>query len=237
MTDLVPFEFETHPIRVQRNGETWFVAADVCDALGIEKHQNAVQRLDEDERGTLTAGTPGGPQQVAAISEAGVYRLIFTSRKPEAERFKRWLAHEVLPALRRTGTYGLPGRLAQLTSAELRRIEARAQKILAPQYEAALARTKEALIQEFIEGRREAGAPGRDGDRHEVTFGEFRAAVREAQEAHREPGFGAVVDNDEQLVLFKGDRVTRDGDRIEIVGTVRVALPHGYNWEPSHGER
>ncbi|MGQ4273413.1 BRO-N domain-containing protein [Terrihabitans sp. B22-R8] len=90
------------------DGEPWFVAADVCAALSISKYRDALARLDADERASTITGTPGGPQSVATVSEAGVFRLIFSSRKPEAERFKRWLAHEVLPELRRTGRYGAP---------------------------------------------------------------------------------------------------------------------------------
>lgn len=107
MTALIPFAFEDHLVRVVKpNGEPWFVGKDVCDVLEISKHHQALDRLDPDERGTYNVGTPGGEQAVICVSEPGVYRLIFTSRKPEAERFKRWLAHEVLPELRKRGSYG-----------------------------------------------------------------------------------------------------------------------------------
>ncbi len=86
-------------------GVAWFVAADVCKALGIANVSDAVSRLDEDEKGIATTDTPGGPQEMIVISTPGVYRLIFTSRVPEAERFKRWLAHEVLPDIQRYGYY------------------------------------------------------------------------------------------------------------------------------------
>ncbi|WP_217424092.1 Bro-N domain-containing protein [Magnetospirillum sp. UT-4] len=84
-------------------GMPWFVAADVCRCLEIGTEQT--RRLDEDEKGLRTVQTPGGPQQMATVNEPGVYRLVFTSRKPSAERFKRWLAHDVLPTIRRTGGY------------------------------------------------------------------------------------------------------------------------------------
>ncbi|RWE90105.1 Bro-N domain-containing protein [Mesorhizobium sp.] len=101
------FAFEEHLVRViDKNGEPWFAGKDVCAALDIQKHHQALDSLDLDERGTCSVGTPGGQQSMVVISEPGVYRLVFRSRKPEAERFKRWLAHEVLPAIRKTGSYG-----------------------------------------------------------------------------------------------------------------------------------
>ncbi|MBC3348386.1 hypothetical protein HU811_17255 [Pseudomonas sp. SWRI196] len=103
------FEFETQPVRIldEQNGETWFVAADVCRVLEIADVKGAYSRLDDDEKDTRTMGTPGGPQQVVMINEAGLYSLMFTSRKPQAKRFKRWVTHDVLPSLRKTGSYSL----------------------------------------------------------------------------------------------------------------------------------
>ena len=108
-TNVHPLLFEEeHLVRsVERGEEIWFVGLDVCRILGIAKAHQALDRLDQDERGTYTVGTPGGPQEMVVISEAGVYRLVFTSRKPVAERFKRWLAHEVIPSIRRTGAYSV----------------------------------------------------------------------------------------------------------------------------------
>lgn len=110
MAELIPFAFDEHLVRaVWRGADPWFVGKDVCQVLGISKHHQALDALDPDERGTCSVGTPGGDQVVIVISEPGVYRLVFHSRKPEAERFKRWLAHDVLPQLRRTGRYELDG--------------------------------------------------------------------------------------------------------------------------------
>lgn len=106
--NVIPFAFEDTLVRVVKpNGEPWFVGKDVCAVLHIRDHHQALERLDGDERGGYSVPTPQGDQSVICVSEPGVYRLIFTSRKPEAERFKRWLAHEVLPALRKHGHYGL----------------------------------------------------------------------------------------------------------------------------------
>lgn len=87
------------------DGQPWFVAKDVCDSLGIGKYRDALSRLDNDERGSVLVDTPGGPQTVGTVSEAGFYKLVMRSRKPEAKAFQRWVTHEVLPAIRRTGGY------------------------------------------------------------------------------------------------------------------------------------
>lgn len=113
MNAIIPFTFETHTVRsLLREGEPWFVAADVCLSLEIANPRDAVSRLDMDEISDVgiadTRSKGGATQQrnMTIISEAGIYRLVFTSRTDAAERFKRWLAHDVLPAIRKTGSYG-----------------------------------------------------------------------------------------------------------------------------------
>jgi hypothetical protein len=107
--DQAPFTFDGMQLRVttDEQGVPWFVAADVCGALGIGAEQT--RRLDDDERSTTAISTPGGTQSMTTVNEPGLYSLILGSRKPEAKRFKRWVTHEVLPAIRRTGSYSLPG--------------------------------------------------------------------------------------------------------------------------------
>jgi prophage antirepressor-like protein len=112
MNAITPFVFEDNLVRtISREGLPWFIGKDVCRALDIGNTSQAMERLDPDEKGITTNDTLGGEQTVIIVSEAGVYRLIFTSRKPSAERFKRWLAHEVLPALRKTGRFAMEGAL------------------------------------------------------------------------------------------------------------------------------
>ena len=86
-------------------GEPWFVAKDVCDALALGDTSKVISRLDDDEKGVVSTDTLGGKQEMNIINEFGLYRLILESRKPEAEEFKRWIIHEVLPALRKYGRY------------------------------------------------------------------------------------------------------------------------------------
>lgn len=106
----LPFVFHGKAVRVVpgQDGQAWFVARDVCEVLGISDYHQSVNSLDADERGRCTAHTPGGRQQVSAVSESGLYALIFASRKPEAKAFRKWITSEVIPSIRRHGAYMLP---------------------------------------------------------------------------------------------------------------------------------
>ncbi len=92
---------------VDVNGEPWFVAADICAALELNNTSMAVAGLDDDERGISEVDTRGGKQSATVISESGLYSLVLRSRKPEAKQFKRWITHDVLPAIRKTGSYSI----------------------------------------------------------------------------------------------------------------------------------
>lgn len=111
MTSQSILKFEGREVRlITQEGEPTWIAQEVCEILGITKHRDAIQRLDEDEKGRpVIVDTPGGPQETATVNEAGLYSLILRSRKPEAKVFKRWITHEVLPSLRKTGMYIVPG--------------------------------------------------------------------------------------------------------------------------------
>lgn len=108
MNDLQKFTFSsdivTCPVRVTTiDDEPWFVAADVLSILDLDR--KALERLDDDERGVSLVHTPGGMQNATVVSEPGLYSLILGSRKPSAKAFKRWVTHELLPTLRKTGRY------------------------------------------------------------------------------------------------------------------------------------
>lgn len=107
MNEITPFDFDGAQVRViMRDGEPWFMATDVATALGYANGPDALARLvDSDDR--LTIGNPDGGGQRNIINESGLYALIFGSRLDAAKRFKRWVTAEVLPALRRTGTYAV----------------------------------------------------------------------------------------------------------------------------------
>lgn len=89
------------------DGAPWFVAGDVARALGYRMASDMTRRLDPEDRGTHSARTPGGDQDVTVISEAGLYSSILGSQVPGAREFKRWVTREVIPSIRRTGGYAL----------------------------------------------------------------------------------------------------------------------------------
>jgi prophage antirepressor-like protein len=99
------FAFDSHAVRVHtdEHGEPWFVAADVLSVLELDR--KALERIDEDEKGVNSIHTLGGNQDMTVVNEPGLYSLILGSRKPDAKTFKRWVTHEVLPAIRKTGRY------------------------------------------------------------------------------------------------------------------------------------
>ena len=99
---------------VLKDGEPWFVAADVCRALEIGDTHKAVERLDDDEKGRSLIPTLGGEQELLVVNEPGLYTLVLGSRKPEARAFKRWITHEVIPAVRKHGGYLTPPTIAEL---------------------------------------------------------------------------------------------------------------------------
>jgi len=108
--DVEQFQFGDHEVRIiDIDGEPWWVAKDICGILGYDHTPSAVRRLDDDEFSQFTPNVrPAGgppPRPMTIVNEPGLYTLILGSTKPEAKTFKRWVTHEVLPAIRRTGRY------------------------------------------------------------------------------------------------------------------------------------
>lgn len=114
------FQFHTHEVRtIVKAGEPWFVASDVAKALDYRDAEVAARHLDDDEKAVHPIGVPskkgvisndtlGGGQKMTVINESGLYALVLRSRKPEARKFAKWVTSEVLPAIRKTGSYSLP---------------------------------------------------------------------------------------------------------------------------------
>lgn len=107
MSALELFASDDFSVRtVTIGGEPWFVAADVCRALDISNVSMALSRIDMDDLSSTEAIDSMGRMQVArTVNEAGLYELVLASRKPEARTFKRWITHDVIPAIRKTGSY------------------------------------------------------------------------------------------------------------------------------------
>jgi anti-repressor protein len=152
MNDLTVFSYANTGAGVRtvvRDGEPWFVAADIAGILGYGGGaRNAIARLPERMKGVEEINTPGGAQRMTVVSEAGAYRLAMRSNLPDAERFQDWIAEEVIPEIRKTGRYevaaaapAIPQTYAdalQLAADQARQIEAQAAELAeaAPKVEA-----------------------------------------------------------------------------------------------------
>jgi prophage antirepressor-like protein len=97
--------FEGYSVRHVYTDEPLWVGRDVCEAVGVKAYRDAIAQLDTDERVSIAVDTLGGPQKMVAVTEAGVWSLMLISRDPKVKDFKRWLTHEVLPAIRKSGRY------------------------------------------------------------------------------------------------------------------------------------
>lgn len=118
MNELQLFNFENNQVRTLLiNDEPWFVGKDVAEILGYSKARNAIATHvdDDDKKGAPIQGDLGGTQEMTVINESGVYALVFGSKLSSAKRFKHWVTSEVLPQIRKTGSYASP----QLTGEEL----------------------------------------------------------------------------------------------------------------------
>ena len=106
MSNITPFIFDAQPIRViERSGDPWFVAADCAHALEYASAKDFVRGLDPEDRDRHIVPTPSGDQEMTIVSEGGLYTALVRARTERAKPFRRWVTHEVLPAIRRTGTY------------------------------------------------------------------------------------------------------------------------------------
>ena len=118
---IVQFSFESSSIRTLGDAiSPLFVAADVAAILGYGSTKDATRILDDDEKQTVSIDTNGGKQSMTAVTESGLYAMIFKSKRPEAKRFRKWVTSEVLPAIRKTGRYEAP---TTITPAEQRAIQ------------------------------------------------------------------------------------------------------------------
>lgn len=112
MNDLAIFENpEFGNIRGMKiEGEPWFVGKDVAAALGYSDTAQAIRKhIDDEDKGVVESTTPGGKQNITIINESGLYSLMLKSKLPGAKKFKRWVTSEVLPSIRKTGAYSMPG--------------------------------------------------------------------------------------------------------------------------------
>lgn len=109
MNELQVFDFNNSKVRTfEKNSEVWFCLKDVCRILEIKNHKDVISRLNTKGVDSTDTLTKGGMQKMNFINESNLYKVIFQSRKPQAEQFTEWVTGEVLPAIRKKGSYGLP---------------------------------------------------------------------------------------------------------------------------------
>lgn len=203
-SNLTPFAFDDALVRIHAddNGNPWFVAKDVCRVLEIEwKGSHSIGSLDDDEKDSVILSTLGGDQQMLIVSESGLYALVFRSRKPETQRFRKWVTSEVLPAIRKTGSYAGPSVvLPEMTDAMKRLRPLMRERVLADAIQSA--RLTGLTIQEEID----------------ALFLRYCAMIADAPENGRArlPGMAFARDTegenirrfaDECLVPCRGNRV------------------------------
>lgn len=165
MSQLQLFTFEdAFPFRTLTvDGEPWFVAKDVCEALGIANVSMACGKLDDDEKAISDIDTLRGLQKHVTVNESGLYSLILTSTKPAAKRLKKWVTSKVLPSIRKTGSYGVvaaPTNFAdalQLAADQQREIQRQQEQLAlaAPKVELANAVIADARLLNFTEVAKE----------------------------------------------------------------------------------
>lgn len=135
MNELQIWTYDDYEIRAfERNGELWWILSDICRILELSNPSRVADRLDDDEKANFELGLSGGATNI--INESGLYSVILRSDKPQAKPFKRWVTHEVLPSIRRTGSYAVPQAHTSEFESLSRRIEVLEQDALRRRVEA-----------------------------------------------------------------------------------------------------
>lgn len=151
MSTMVPFDFGGHQVRVEMiDGDPWFVAQDVAVILEYSATSAMTRRLDSEDKGVRDLHTPGGAQSFTLISEAGLYAAIFGSQADGAVAFKRKVTHEILPAIRKTGSYSVTQALPQSFSEALRELATTVEQKELLEAQAELDAPKVAYVDEFV---------------------------------------------------------------------------------------
>ncbi|QIK62314.1 hypothetical protein G7068_03165 [Leucobacter viscericola] len=225
---IVPFNFEETPVRaITIEGVPWFVAADLCNVLGHSNPTVAVGRLDEDERAKFNLGRQG---DATVVNESGLYSLILGSRKPEAKAFKKWITSEVLPQIRKTGSYDAGKALAPAPH--------KAPEVLSVKEQAALLRTLRTSLQpDYADAKARLILARGMGEEPEVDEGNRPLDVQSYLEGRGVPmsliksfrsGFGTIASR-LYLAEFgerpkKVDRIV-NGALIKVVGYTEAHRP------------
>lgn len=219
------YMFDDFPFRViMRKGEPWFVAADMCSILGLGNVSQAIGRLDEDEftlisnegstdeKGVASIYTLGG-RPINIVSEPGLYSLVLGSRKPEAKRFKRWVTHEVLPSIRKTGQYAVPQRSSEYKGRVLitRELELQVFQLYLQGHRQAeirqMLRISPGTVSELLRGRYSfAPAAGQDLTTPELRVAVARKCVAEQQQRFMTQLSGLCISSTNRSMADELDR-------------------------------
>jgi prophage antirepressor-like protein len=175
--NLIMTDFQSRPVRmILINGEPWWVLADVARVLGYGSAKDAARLLKEKHKGRRISPTPSGDQEMIIVSEAGLYRLMMRSNHPQADAFEDWVLEEVLPSIRKTGTYrSKSGRLDRLTR-KLRSKDPDLLNVRVDQVEV----NKQARRQMLDDGHSVNDVVGWYNAGHEAQFGMDTAGLRSA---------------------------------------------------------
>lgn len=155
-TGLEPINaaFEESTVRILlHDGEVFWVGKDVCEVIGIRAYRDALTQLEADERVSMAVDTPGGEQSMTCVNEAGLWSLMFISRSPKVKPFRRWVTHEVLPAIRQTGTYSVHPMLPKDHAAALRAYADEVEAHALTQARVAALEPKGEAYDEFLDSR------------------------------------------------------------------------------------
>ncbi|SNY94080.1 BRO family, N-terminal domain [Cohaesibacter sp. ES.047] len=234
MSEMIPHAFEDSLIRsfLREDGEPCFIAKDVCACLETKKTDSALRGLDEDEKGTRLMSTLGGNQEMSYVTEGGLYTLILRSRKAVTpgtvqHRFRKWVTSELLPTIRQTGRYEMPGREGGIDLGSLQELSNKARLVdLALKLkgrEAAYVLWEQLGLPELSEGGPDRAPDG--PDLHPVdefiaacvmpargnllSAADFRAAYAEWAKGHDRPHLNMTVIG--RRVREAGIRKTRPG--------------------------
>lgn len=171
---------------VNKDGDIWFVAKDVADALGYRDAPDMTRRLEPDEKGYTEVRTPSGVQSMNIINEYGLYHATFGSKKKEAKEFTHWVTHDVLPSIRRTGGYTVPQNPGEITDKNLRHIAEILKSAAEIARENSVLSERNSYLSQFAPTS-DYGDPNRDGTpRYQKRRG-YYVANRGADVAKRDP--------------------------------------------------
>lgn len=186
---------------IDKEDGTWFVAKDVSDYFGDKNYKRSLRALDDDEKGVTRLNTPGGMQDINIINESGLYHFLFNmtpenarnvpkayidERLEKIHKFKRWVTHDVLPSIRKTGGYAVPQNPQQVASTDLQRLQSIVENFAALAHENSVLSERNSYLSQFAPTG-DYGDPNRDGmPRYQKRRGYF-VSNRGADVAKRDP--------------------------------------------------